>query len=303
MRVVLALGGNALLRRGEPLDADVQRRNVVDVVAAAVAPIACKHDVIITHGNGPQIGLLALQAAAHQAARPYPLDVLGAESQGMIGYLLEAAIAAALPDRDVATLLTQVEIDPADPAFARPTKPIGPLYDEADARRLKETFAWPMMRDGTAWRRAVPSPEPKRIRELHTIELLVKAGVIVVCAGGGGIPVVAAADGSIRGVEAVIDKDLAAALLAQSLEADAVLFLTDVPGVFASWPAGRSAKPISGISAAWLRRQHFAPGSMGPKVEAACRFVETTGRWAAIGAVEDAVAILAGRSGTIITPV
>ena len=301
MRVVLALGGNALLRRGDPLDAETQRRNVADAVATAIAPIARMHDVVITHGNGPQIGLLALQAAADRATRPYPLDMLGAETQGLIGYLLESAIAAALPGRDVATVLTQVEVDPADPAFARPTKPIGPLYDEDAARRVEKMFDWPMMRDGNAWRRAAPSPEPKRIRELHIIQLLLKAGVIVVCAGGGGIPVAAAADGSVRGVEAVIDKDLATSLLAQTLEADAMLFLTDVPGVFPRWPA-LGAGPLERTSVAWLRRRHFAPGSMGPKVEAACRFAEATGRWSAIGAVENAVAILEGRSGTIIAP-
>ena len=300
MRVVLALGGNALLRRGQPLEASVQQRNVGAAVAAAVAPIARLHEVVITHGNGPQIGLLALQAAAYRTIRPFPLDVLGAESQGMIGYLLEAAIAEALPGRDVATLLTQVEVDPADPAFTRPSKPIGPLYGEADARRLEEMFAWPMMRDGGAWRRAVPSPEPKRVRELATIKLLVEASVIVVCAGGGGIPVVATADHRIRGVEAVIDKDLAASLLARSVDADTLLFLTDVPGVFAQWPPG-GTEPLRRASVAELRGQRFAPGTMGPKVEAARRFVEATGRTAAIGAVEDAVAILEGRSGTIVS--
>jgi carbamate kinase len=225
--------------------------------------------------------------------------VLGAESEGMIGYMLEAALASALPDREIATLLTQVEVDPADPAFGRPSKPIGPLYDEAEAHRLAAERSWTMMRDGAAWRRAVPSPAPQRIRELHTIRLLLDAGVTVICAGGGGIPVMVAADGGIRGVEAVIDKDFAAALLARSIGADALLLLTDVAGVWTRWPA-QDVPPIRHATPDILRRYDFAPGSMGPKVEAACGFVEATQRWAAIGAIGDAEAILAGQAGTII---
>jgi len=298
VRLVLALGGNALLRRGEPLDADIQRRNVANA-AAAIAPIARDHAVVVTHGNGPQVGLLALQAAAYRAVRPYPLDVLGAETEGMIGYLLESALASALPDREIAALLTQVEVDAADPAFRRPSKPIGPLYDEAAARRLETELSWSMVRDGGAWRRAVPSPRPRKVRELAAIKLLLEAGTIVVCAGGGGIPVVVTEHG-ISGAEAVIDKDLAAALLAESLGADALLLLTDVPGVFARWP-NHGGEPIGRTTPAELARHSYAAGSMGPKVEAACRFVEATGRWAAIGAVEDAEAILGGHRGTIIT--
>ncbi len=294
---VLALGGNALLRRGEPLEADIQLRNIA-TAASAVAPIARDHEVVITHGNGPQVGLLALESAAYRAVRPYPLDVLGAESEGMIGYLLEQAIANALPDREIATLITQIEIDPADPVFKQTTKPIGPLYGEAEARRLAEEFSWSMVRDFDAWRRAVPSPEPKRVREIAAITLLVRAGVIVICAGGGGIPVVATASEGIHGVEAVIDKDLSAALLARSLDADVLLLLTDVPAVFGGWP--EVSDPIGRATPAELRRRRFAPGSMGPKVEGACRFVEVTGRWAAIGAVENARSVLEGRSGTIV---
>ncbi len=298
MRVVLALGGNALLRRGEPLEADVQRRNIAHAVAA-IAPIALKHEIVITHGNGPQVGLLALQSAAYRAVGQYPLDVLGAESEGMIGYLLEAALAGALPGREIATLLTQVEVDPADPAFRAPSKPIGPLYNEAEARRLERDMSWAVMRDGDGWRRAVPSPAPRKIREIETIRLLLRSGVIVICAGGGGIPVIATPDQGVRGVEGVIDKDFAAALLAQGVQADALLLLTDVAGVWPSWPA-RDARPIGRTTPAELRRHSFAPGSMGPKVEAACRFAEATGRWAAIGAIEDAQAIVEGRSGTIV---
>jgi len=300
MRVVLALGGNALLRRGEPLEAGVQRRNIAIAVATAVAPIARKHDVIITHGNGPQVGLLALQAAAYPGVRPYPLDVLGAETEGMIGYLIEAALAGALPGRELATLLTQIEVDPDDPAFRTPEKPIGPIYDDIEARRLEREIGWPMMRDGTGWRRAVPSPAPKRIREISTIKLLLRSGVIVICAGGGGIPVVATPHG-IEGVEAVIDKDFSAGLLARSLDADALLLLTDVAAVWSSWPA-KDGRPIGRTTPAALRQHRFAPGSMAPKVEAACQFVEMTGRMAGIGSMQEAEAILDGRSGTIIAP-
>jgi len=300
MRVVIALGGNALLKRGEPLEADVQRDNISKAIKA-VAPIARDHQVVVTHGNGPQIGLLALQAAAYRATRPYPLDVLGAESEGMIGYLLEAELATALPGREIATLLTQVEVDPTDPAFEHPTKPIGPLYDEMKAKQLEREWAWPMMRDGALWRRAVPSPAPARIREINTIKLLVDAGVIVVCAGGGGIPVIVTWDRRIRGVEAVIDKDLAAALLARSVGANALLLLTDVAAVWTSWPP-EMGRALGRTTPAELRAFHFAPGSMGPKVEAACRFVEATGGVAGIGAIGDAEAILDGRAGTFVGP-
>jgi carbamate kinase len=296
MRVVLALGGNALLRRGEAAEAETQRRNV-EVAVAAMAPIAQRHEVVVTHGNGPQIGLLALQSAAYGAVRPYPLDLLGAESEGMIGYLIDLALTNALPGRDIATLLTQVEVDPEDPAFSRPNKPIGPTYAETEARRLAEHASWAMIRDGAGWRRAVPSPSPRRIREIDTIRLLLRAGVIVVCAGGGGIPVVVTAAGGLKGVEAVIDKDLAAALLAEAVGAEALLLLTDVPGVWTRWPMGEG-EPILRATPGELRAHGFAAGSMGPKVEAACRFVERTGGRAAIGAIDQAEAVLAGTAGT-----
>jgi carbamate kinase len=299
MLVVVALGGNALLRRNEPPDAELQRRNVLDAVARSIAPLARVHDIVVTHGNGPQIGLLALQAASYRAVRPYPLDVLGAESEGMIGYLIEQALAGALPGREFATLLTQVEIDPRDPAFAAPSKPIGPVYDEPEAGRLARTAGWRFMRDGDSWRRAVPSPMPQRIREINAIKLLVRGGAIVICAGGGGIPVVATPDGALRGVEAVIDKDHSAALLAEALGADALLLLTDVPAVWTRWPRSTGA-PIGHTSVAALRGFAFAPGSMAPKVAAACRFAERTGRMVGIGALGDAEAILAGTAGTIL---
>jgi len=302
MLVVLALGGNALLRRGEPLEAEVQRRNVLDAAAQALAPIARKHQVVITHGNGPQVGLLALQAAAYKDVTPYPLDILGAESEGMIGYLIEQSLANELPNGEIATLLTQVEVEPSDPAFARPTKPIGPIYGAAEARLLAARSSWTFIQDGSAFRRAVPSPAPRRIREINVIKLLVRAGIIVVCAGGGGIPVVATPEGGLRGVEAVIDKDLSAALLAEQIGADALLLLTDVSAVWTRWPKSKG-EPIGPTTVEELRRISFAPGSMGPKVDAACRFVEHTGRIAAIGAIEHTEAILNGTAGTIVHPI
>lgn len=300
MLVVLALGGNALLRRGEPLEAELQRRNLLAATARSLGPLARAHDVVVTHGNGPQIGLLALQGAAYPAVRPYPLDVLGAESEGMIGYMIEQALAKELPGHELASLLTQVEIDPADPAFAAPTKPIGPTYDAEAAERLRRETGWRFVQDGAGWRRAVPSPMPQRILEINAIKLLVRGGATVICAGGGGIPVVTGADGARRGVEAVIDKDHSAALLAEELGADALLLLTDVAAVWTRWPMEQGV-PIGRISAAALRRIAFAPGSMAPKVAAACRFVERTGRMAGIGALGDAEAILAGAAGTIVS--
>lgn len=291
MKVVVALGGNALARRGDTLDARTQRANIARA-AAAIAVLAPQHALIVTHGNGPQVGLLALQSEAYAAVPPYPLDVLGAESAGMIGYLVDQALAGALPEREVVTLLTQVEIDPADPAFGNPVKAIGPRYDAATARRLERERGWRYAADGDGWRRCVPSPEPLRIRELSAIRLLVASGAIVVCAGGGGIPVCVAEDGSIRGVEAVIDKDLSAALLARSLGADVLLLLTDVEAVLLDGAPVREATPVE------LRRHRFEAGTMQPKVEAACRFVESGGRCAGIGRLEDAAAIFAGARGT-----
>jgi carbamate kinase len=255
--------------------------------------------VVITHGNGPQIGLLALQAAAFSGVRPFPLDILGAETEGMIGYLLSVALSNALPGREIATLLTQVEVDPADPAFMAPEKPIGAVYGDAEAQRLAAEMNWPMIRDGTGWRRAVPSPAPWRVREMNAIKLLLHAGLIVVCAGGGGIPVAVAAGGGISGVEAVIDKDLAAGLLAEAVEADFLLLLTDVQAVWTHWPMADGA-PIGVTTPARLRELTFAKGSMGPKVAAACKFVEHTGRRAGIGAIDQAGRILQEEAGTII---
>jgi carbamate kinase len=300
MRIVIALGGNAMLRRGEPLTAENQRRNI-EIAAEALAPIAREHDLIVSHGNGPQVGLLALQSVAYRPDEAYPLDVLDAETEGMIGYLIEQELGNRLPDgRLCATLLTQIEVDPRDPAFGRPSKPIGPVYREDEARQLAAARGWHIAADGEHYRRVVPSPRPRRILELGVIELLVAQGVIVICAGGGGIPVVRRADGSLVGVEAVIDKDLASSLLARELKADAFLMLTDVGAVWADW--GRpGARAIRRAAPAMLRDFTFAAGSMAPKVEAACAFVAQAGGIAGIGRLSDASAILAGEAGTQIT--
>jgi carbamate kinase len=295
---VIALGGNALLRRGEPLEAEIQERNVA-AAAGAIAEIAREHAVVVTHGNGPQVGLLALQAQAYAGVRPYPLDVLGAESEGMIGYLIERELATRLPGRQVATLLTEVEVDAHDPAFARPAKPIGPLYAEDEARRLAGLPGISVARDGAGFRRVVASPEPRRILELAAIRILLEAGVVVVCAGGGGIPVTVGPDGAVRGVEAVIDKDLSASLLACDTGASVLLLLTDVAAVETDWRTPRARK-IKEATPAALRACRFETGSMAPKIEAAARFVERTGGRAGIGALEDAPAILKGEAGTAI---
>ncbi len=300
MRVVAALGGNALLRRGEPLTAENQRANVA-VAARALLPIALEHDLILTHGNGPQVGLLSLQNAAYKPVEEYPLDILDAETEGMIGYLLEQELGNLLPaGRPMATILTRIAVDPADPAFGRPTKPIGPVYDREEAERHAAERGWAIAPDGERWRRVVPSPRPQEILEIGVIDLLVRERVIVVCAGGGGIPVVAVPDGGHVGIEAVIDKDFAGALLATSLHADAFLMLTDVDAAYADWGTP-SATPIHAATPAELARHTFAPGSMGPKVEAACRFVLANSGFAAIGSLADAPRMLRREAGTIVT--
>lgn len=299
MRIVVALGGNALLRRGESLDADNQRVNV-DVAARALAQIADGNELILTHGNGPQVGLLALQTAAYTGTAPYPLDVLGAESEGMVGYLLEQALGNVLA-RPVATLLTQVLVAPDDPAFEHPTKPIGPVYSREQAEEAAAGRGWSIAPDGGHWRRVVPSPKPLQIVELQAIRLLVEAGVLVICAGGGGIPVVMDRHGDLHGVEAVIDKDRVACLLAVQLDADALVMLTDVDGVYERW-GEPDARRIEVAAAGDIRPDDFAAGSMGPKVAAAALFADVTDRPAAIGALSDARALLERRAGTWITP-
>ncbi len=298
--MVVALGGNALLKRGEPMTADLQRANVA-TAAAALAPVAADHELVITHGNGPQVGLLALQAGTGDV---YPMDVLGAETEGMIGYLIEQELGNRLPpDHPIATLLTMVEVDPGDPAFDHPTKFVGPLYDRAEADHLADERAWVFRQDGARWRRVVSSPTPRRIFEISPIRWLLERGTVVICAGGGGIPTAffPGEPGRLRGVEAVIDKDLCSALLARELDADLLVMLTDVDAVYLDWgtPAQRA---IRRAAPAALAAGDFAAGSMGPKVEAACRFAQETRKPALIGALGQLGEIIAGRAGTRVDP-
>ncbi|HZD01120.1 MAG TPA: carbamate kinase [Actinomycetes bacterium] len=299
MRVVVALGGNALLKRGEPMTAEVQRGNV-KAAARALASVAHKHELVLSHGNGPQVGLLALQAAAFAEVEAYPLDVLGAQTEGMIGYVLEQELGNLLPfEVPFATILTMVEVDPSDPAFGNPTKFVGPLYDKPHADQLASEKGWVFRLDGDRWRRVVPSPEPKRIFEIRPIRWLLDKGTIVICAGGGGVPTmyVPGADRVLVGVEAVIDKDLASQLLAREVGADLFVMATDVDGVYTGWGTPGQRR-LERVTPKELRELRFAAGSMGPKVEAAIRFVECTGRRAAIGGLAEIGAIVDGRAGT-----
>ncbi len=301
MRVVVALGGNALLKRGEPMTAEIQRRNV-KIAAAAMAPIASEHQLVISHGNGPQVGLLALQGASYKPDEAYPLDVLGAETEGMIGYMIEQELGNLLPfEVPFATLLTMVEVDGDDPGFQNPTKFVGPVYDKADADRLKAEKGWIFKQDGDKWRRVVPSPAPKRIFEIRPIKWLLDHKTVVICAGGGGIPTMyeKGADRKLIGVEAVIDKDLCSELLARELEADLFIMATDAQAVFTGFGTP-DAKAIHKTSPDAIERFKFPAGSMGPKVDAACRYARTTGHTAAIGALADIPAIVRGEKGTLI---
>jgi len=302
MRVVVALGGNALLKRGEPMTAEMQRRNI-RVAAEAMAPVAKEHQLVISHGNGPQVGLLALQGAAYKPDEAYPLDVLGAETEGMIGYMIEQELGNLLPfEVPFATLLTMVEVDGGDPAFKDPTKFVGPVYEKVDADRIKSEKGWVFKQDGAKWRRVVPSPLPKRIFEIRPIKWLLEQGTIVICAGGGGIPTMykPGADRTLIGVEAVIDKDLCSELLARDLDADLLIMATDADAVFIGWGTP-DAKAIHKASPAAISKHKFPAGSMGPKVDAACRFAMATGHTAAIGALADIPAIVRGEKGTLIS--
>ena len=303
MRVVVALGGNALLKRGEPLTAENQRANV-KIAAQALAPIAKKHQLVLTHGNGPQVGLLALQGAAYKEVDTYPLDVLGAQTEGMIGYMIEQELGNLLPfEVPFATILTMVEVDPDDPAFENPTKFVGPIYNEEEAKKLAIEKGWTVKPDGDYWRRVVPSPLPKRIFEIRPVRWLLKKGTVVICAGGGGIPTMyqKGAERVLVGVEAVIDKDRASEVLARQLGADMYIMATDVDGVYLDWDTP-NARKIDRATPDELEAYEFAAGSMGPKVEAACNFVRQTGKRAAIGSLNDIEAIVAGEAGTIVEP-
>lgn len=297
MLVVAALGGNALLKRGEPLTAEAQRENVRIAARSLAAVVNAGHDLVVSHGNGPQVGLLALQGAAYKPNEAYPLDVLGAETEGMIGYMIEQELENALDQaKPVATLLTQVVVDGRDPAFGRPSKFVGPVYERAEAETRAKAAGWTIAADGDKWRRVVASPKPVEIPDFRIIRLLLDNGVIVVCTGGGGIPVVRRDNGSLIGIEAVIDKDAASALLARQLGADALLLLTDVDAVYRGF--GREdAAAIAHMTPDEARAFGAPAGSMGPKIVAAGDFADTGG-FTGIGRLEDAIAILEGRAGT-----
>ena len=297
MLVVAALGGNALLQRGEPLTAQVQRDNVKVAARALAEIVRAGHQLVITHGNGPQVGLLALQEEAYNAAESFPLDVLGAQTAGMIGYLIEQELENALQHScPVVSVLTQVVVDAKDPAFAKPTKFIGPVYSHEEALLRAEQAGWQIAADGDKWRRVVASPKPLDIPDLQVIRLLVDKNVVVVCNGGGGIPVVRYADNSLLGIEAVIDKDASSALLAKQLGADALLLLTDVDAVYQGF-ATPEARPLRELTVAESYALNLPAGSMGPKINAACSFTESGG-FSGIGRLSDALALLSGQAGT-----
>ncbi len=300
MKLVVTLGGNALLRRGEAMTAQTQIKNV-RLACEALEVIARDHTLVLGHGNGPQVGLIALQNEAYgEHVKPYPFDILGAESQAMVGYLFMQELRNALAGKDVACVVTQSVVSDTDPAFSNPTKFIGPVYDEATAKQLAQENHWVVKPDGQYWRRVVPSPKPQRIVEIESIRTLTDAGVIVISGGGGGVPVLEK-DGKLTGVEAVIDKDFCCSLLAQDLKADGLVIATDVPGVFVNWGTPEQ-KQVREASPEQLLSMGFAAGSMGPKVLAACEFVQKTGNRAAIGALEDIEAIVKGEAGTQIVP-
>jgi carbamate kinase len=299
MRILVALGGNALLRRGEAMTAENQRRNIRRA-AEALAPLAGEHQLVITHGNGPQVGLLALQSAALEATDAYPLDVLGAQTDGMIGYVIEQELGNLLPfEQPFATILSMVEVDPDDPAFQHPSKPIGPVYTEAEARRLAAEKGWTVAPDGAGFRRVVASPLPQRIFQIRPVKWLLEKGCIVICAGGGGIPTMYAPGRRLQGIDAVVDKDRASALLARELEVDVFVMATDADAVYLDWgtPAQRAIRRASPQA---LAGYSFAGGSMGPKVEAAVEFAERTGKTAVIGALADVTRMVRGEAGTLV---
>jgi carbamate kinase len=297
---VVALGGNALLKRGEPMTADNQRTNV-RAAAPGLAAVALGHELVLSHGNGPQVGLLSLQAAAYTEVDPYPLDVLGAQTEGMIGYVLEQELRNVLPpEEELATILTMVAVDPEDPAFADPTKFVGPIYTEETAQALANLKGWPFRRDGNSWRRVVASPQPRHIFEIEPIRQLIDRDVVVICAGGGGIPTLRTGGPQrpfLTGVEAVIDKDLASELLARELSADCFVMATDVDGVYSGWGTDDQFR-LDKVTPQELREMDLPAGSMGPKVQAAVEFVEKTGSRAAIGSLEQIEQIVTGSAGT-----
>jgi carbamate kinase len=301
VRIVIALGGNALLRRGQPMTADNQRANI-RAAAERIAQVAEGNQIVVAHGNGPQVGLLALQAAAYVDVPAYPLDVLGAQTEAMIGYVVEQELGNLLPEEQpIATILTMVEVDRDDPAFGHPTKPIGPVYPRDHAVVLAADAGWSIAPDGDGYRRVVPSPAPTRIFEIGPIRHLLENGTIVICAGGGGIPTMFDESGDLRGVEAVVDKDATSAMLGEQLDADLLVIATDVDGVYLDWGTA-AQKHLDRSTPDELDRLGVDEGSMAPKVRAAAHFVRTTGNRAVIGSLDHLADLVAGTSGTIVEP-
>jgi len=298
MLIVIALGGNALLKRGEKMDAGVMEENIKAAVAA-LAPLARDNQLLITHGNGPQIGLLAMQSATYAGAAPYPMDVLGAETEGMIGYLIARELHNQISGKNIVTLLTQTIVNSSGPAYDSPSKFVGPVFSREQAKTIGNERHWTFKPDGGDYRRVVPSPEPCSILEMPVIRQLIKANVIVVCAGGGGIPVAHDQYGKLHGVEAVVDKDLASAWLAMELQADVLMMLTDVDGVYANWGTPQQHL-LEKVTVGELEKYRFPQGSMAPKIEAACRFVRCEGAMAFVGKLEDAGKLLDHKAGTCI---
>ena len=300
MRVVIALGGNAILQRGEPLECEIQRKNI-RTAAASIARIVRDHQVILTHGNGPQVGLLSLMNDSYKEVTPYPLDILGAQTQGMIGAIFEQELRNQLSDKNICTISTQTLVDPKDSAFLNPDKFVGPVYNREESQRvLEENPEWTIKQDGDYYRRVVPSPEPKEILEIESLKQILDSGdTTLICGGGGGVPVYRNSFGELEGVEAVIDKDRATRLLAEGLNADAFLILTDINAVATNFGHPES-KNIRTATPDAMDEFDFASGSMGPKVEAVVKFVRNTGNMAAIGSLEQAAEILTSDSGTII---
>ena len=301
MRIVVALGGNALARRGETMTVERQRANVA-IACKALAPVTVDHELVITHGNGPQVGMLALQAASYDAETAYPFDVMGAQTEGMLGYLIEQELGNLLPmEKHLATLLTMIEVDPTDPAFADPTKFVGPVYDRATAQQLAADHGWAVKPDGDSWRRVVSSPAPQRVFEIRPIQLLLAADTVVVCAGGGGIPTMyEPGTRKLVGVEAVIDKDVASSVLARDVSADLLIIATDTDGVYLDWGTDdqrviRRANPDA------LEEIHFSAGSIGPKVQAVCDFARATGHPAVIGSLDQLDDLINQTAGTVVT--
>ena len=300
MRIVIALGGNALLRRGEDMTAENQRKNI-QIAVSALAPIVEQNELVISHGNGPQVGLLSLQSAAYKEVEEYPLDILGAQTQGMIGYMIEQELGNILPiEVPITSILTMVEVDPDDPAFNNPTKPIGPVYNKEEAEALKNDKGWEIKKDGEYWRRVVASPIPHRIFEVRPIHWLLEKNTVVICAGGGGIPTIYNKEGNLEGLEVVIDKDRASSLIAFELEADVLIMATDTDGVYINWGTVAEIR-ISNTTPEEIRKYEFDAGSMGPKVEAACSFIERSGQRAVIGSLTDIEGMVNGTAGTQFT--